>query len=178
MTKDHMGEASHSIEQQPLSSSGLNWYMAGTIHRILASPTGWVVIDGEPGKCTGIGRNSAIDQIANPPKRMSRGCEERTSVQDHQGIEPFFDRPPEQHWHDQKDRTEKSHAPFPGCKNMLWLQQIILHQIGLLNNEIETHTHQTSHKTPSHHLIGLISVKPMRVFYPRINRRPMTMVTI
>src|SRR5216683_7768877 len=152
--KEHYDQ--DEIEKHLIPSRRLYRNVAGASRRVQAGPTVGIVIDRGPGKLAREADDIPVDQIANTPKGLSKGREERAGIEHDQRIEPFFDRPPEQHWHDQKDRAEKSHSALPGCQNILGLQQVILHQIGLLDDEIEAPAHEASHDAPPNHPVDLV----------------------
>lgn len=79
--------------------------MADKSSRILVRPARRVIIHRGPGKLTLKADDISVDQIPNASEWLSTGREERASVEHHQGIDPRFDHPPEQHRNDQKKGT-------------------------------------------------------------------------
>src|SRR5258707_1580956 len=55
-----------------------------------------------------------------------------------------------------KMAPKEGHATFPGGQDMLGLEQVILHQVWLLDHEIEASAHKPGHHTPPEHTVDLL----------------------
>src|SRR5712692_3834728 len=142
-----------------MGCSGLYGNVTGCA--VQACPASGMLVDGRPGKRTGVPDNVTVDEIAYPPEDLSHRRKQHASVERHQRVDAFNPRSPEERGNDEEDCSKEGHAPLPGGEDMLGLREIVRYEIWLLHDKVQATADQSCRQTPPQYPVHDIRVNTL-----------------